>query len=267
MSTATNDGSIVSGFVDYVSDPNTWTGATGLLARIAEHAGYTVSALAVAALIALPVGLLIGHTNRGSFLALNIANAARALPSTGLLIFMALAIAIGVLPAVAALVVLDGVTVLPNAKRAPAHERIAKWAGQLDTLEAREPRRYRTTEEAAAQMRAHNGRLPHELVQHLATFGVRRNQDGTYSWKFDNYVRVNVPYDMSYPEIEKLWTQISCPTLLVYGKESWASDPQRDGQLGWFKDARSVGFDGAGHWVHHDRLDAFVAEVRGFLKD
>jgi osmoprotectant transport system permease protein len=106
MSTATNDGSIVSGFVDYVSDPNTWTGATGLLARIAEHAGYTVSALAIAALIALPVGLLIGHTNRGSFLALNIANAARALPSTGLLIFMALAIAIGVLPAVAALVVL-----------------------------------------------------------------------------------------------------------------------------------------------------------------
>jgi osmoprotectant transport system permease protein len=106
MSATSGDGSIVGGFVDYVSDPNTWTGDTGLLARIAEHAGYTVLSLAVAALIALPIGLLIGHTNRGSFLALNIANAARALPSTGLLIFLALAIAIGVLPAIVALVVL-----------------------------------------------------------------------------------------------------------------------------------------------------------------
>lgn len=106
MRTATDDGSIVGGFVHYVSDPSTWTGGTGLLARIAEHAGYTVLALAVAALIALPIGLLIGHTNRGSFFALNIANAARALPSTGLLIFLALAIAIGALPAVVTLVVL-----------------------------------------------------------------------------------------------------------------------------------------------------------------
>ena len=69
---------------------------------------------------------------------------------------------------VSALVVLDGVTVLPNAKRMPAHERIAKWVGQLDKLEDREPRRYRTIEEAAAQMRAHNTRLPSELAQHLA---------------------------------------------------------------------------------------------------
>ena len=55
---------------------------------------------------------------------------------------------------VSALVILDGVTVLPNAKRAPAHERMAKWVGQLDKLEDREPRRYRTIEEAAAQVRA-----------------------------------------------------------------------------------------------------------------
>src|SRR3954466_2749679 len=59
---------------------------------------------------------------------------------------------------VSALVVLDGVTVLPSAKDGPAHERIASWASQLDKLEDREPRRYSTIEEAAAQMRAHNKR-------------------------------------------------------------------------------------------------------------
>ena len=65
---------------------------------------------------------------------------------------------------VSALVVLDGVTVLPNAKRASTHERIAKWVGQLDSLEDRKPRRYGTIEEAAAQMRAYNKRLPAELA-------------------------------------------------------------------------------------------------------
>src|SRR3954449_5469255 len=59
---------------------------------------------------------------------------------------------------VSALVVLDGVTVMPNEKSGPAHERIAKYVSQLDKLEDREPRRYSTIEEAAAQMRAHNKR-------------------------------------------------------------------------------------------------------------
>jgi pimeloyl-ACP methyl ester carboxylesterase len=60
---------------------------------------------------------------------------------------------------VSTLVVLDGTTVLPDTKRLPPHERITKWVGQLDNLHDRAPRRYRTIEEAAAQMRTHNNRL------------------------------------------------------------------------------------------------------------
>lgn len=104
MSTPGNG--IVSGFVDYVSDPATWTAQGGLLQRIAEHCMYTVLALAAAALIALPLGLLIGHTNRGSFLALNLANTFRALPTLGVLIFVALATTIGLGPVMFALVIL-----------------------------------------------------------------------------------------------------------------------------------------------------------------
>src|SRR6185369_10418241 len=47
---------------------------------------------------------------------------------------------------VSALVVLDGVTVSPDEKSAPAHERIATWVGQLDKLEDRAPRRYASIE-------------------------------------------------------------------------------------------------------------------------
>ena len=115
-------------------------------------------------------------------------------------------------------------------------------------------------------MQEENRHLSAEQAQHLTQQGVNQNEDGSYSWKFDNYVRMNPPYDMTYEDIETLWARIACPTLLVYGKESWASNPERDGRLDHFKTAKVVEFENAGHWVHHDRLDAFVDTVRGFIK-
>jgi pimeloyl-ACP methyl ester carboxylesterase len=164
---------------------------------------------------------------------------------------------------VAALVVLDGVTVLPNAKRAPAHERIARWAGQLDTLEEREPRRYRTIEEAAAQMQAHNTRLPGELTLHLAAFGVRQNQDGTYSWKFDPYQRAAGPHRLSPEDHVSLWSRITCPTLLLHAEESFLESPA--GVAGYFREARLETISGAGHWLHHEKPDEVLRAIRAFL--
>ena len=68
-------------------------------------------------------------------------------------------------------------------------------------------------------------------------------------------------------EIERLWADVTCPTLLVYGKESWASNPQEDGRARHFKNARVVMVDKAGHWVHHDRTDFFVDTVQEFLEE
>ena len=95
--------------------------------------------------------------------------------------------------------------------------------------------------------------------------GVNQNEDGTYSWKFDNYVRAWAPYDMTYEDIEQLWTRIACPTLLVYGKESWASNPETDGRIKHFKTAKVVSFENAGHWVHHDRLEGFIDTTKTFI--
>ncbi|MFX5752219.1 hypothetical protein ABTE32_22615, partial [Acinetobacter baumannii] len=67
------------------------------------------------------------------------------------------------------LVVLDGVTMLPDAQKPPAHERIGKWIGQLDRLHDRTPRRYATLGDAAGQMMLHNRRLSRDLALHLAT--------------------------------------------------------------------------------------------------
>jgi pimeloyl-ACP methyl ester carboxylesterase len=166
---------------------------------------------------------------------------------------------------VAALVVLDGVTVLPNAKRAPAHERIARWAGQLDKLEDREPRRYRTIEEAAAQMRARNTRLPHALTQHLAAFGVRRNSDDTYSWKFDPYQRAMAPHRLSPDDHVSLWSRITCPVLLLHAEESFLASPETAGVASHFQQARTETISGAGHWLHHEKPDEVLRAIRTFL--
>jgi len=144
-------------------------------------------------------------------------------------------------------------------------DRMQEWVAEQRKLSGRLPRRYASIEEAFRRMQEENKHLSAEQARHLTEQGVNQNEDGTYSWKFDNYVRVNQPYDMSYAAIEGLWARITCPTLLVYGKESWASNPEKDGRLVHFKTAKVVEFDNAGHWVHHDRLDAFVGTVRAFI--
>jgi osmoprotectant transport system permease protein len=92
---------------EYLTDSFNWSGNEGIWARILEHLWYTFSALAISAVIALPIGLRIGHTRRGTFLAINLGNAARALPSLGLLMLAVLLTdQIGFLPVLIALVAL-----------------------------------------------------------------------------------------------------------------------------------------------------------------
>jgi pimeloyl-ACP methyl ester carboxylesterase len=170
---------------------------------------------------------------------------------------------------VSKLVVLDGVTVLPDApkdtSRAPTHERIAKWIGQLDKLHDRTPRRYRTIEDAAAQMILYNKRLSRELALHLATHGARRNEDGTFSWKFDPYQRVTAPQRLWPEDHVALWARIACPTLLLNADESFLSAPKRAGLDRYFPQARVETISGAGHWLHHDRPAEVLAAIRTFL--
>ena len=137
--------------------------------------------------------------------------------------------------------------------------------GQLDRLEDREPRRYRTIEEAAAQMLARNTRLPPELAQHLAAFGVRRNKDDTYSWKFDPYQRAMAPHRLSPEDHVSLWSRIICPTLLLHAEESFLASPETAGVARYFQHAQIETISGAGHWLHHEKPDEVLGSIRRFL--
>jgi pimeloyl-ACP methyl ester carboxylesterase len=147
----------------------------------------------------------------------------------------------------------------------PAWQRIAEWIQQVRDFSARQPKRYASIESAAARMQAENAFLSPEQAHHLTVHGVNRNEDGTYSWKFDNYVRVFYPQRYDVGETRELWGRIVCPTLLVHGSESWAGDPAADRRAEAFSDVRVANIAGAAHWVHHDRLDEFLGVVREFL--
>ncbi len=146
-------------------------------------------------------------------------------------------------------------------------DRMREWIDSLRHLSGRVPRRYPSLEDAYLRMQDENPHLTPEQARHLTVHGVNQNEDGTYSWKFDNYVRAFPPYDLSEADVHVLWGAISCPTLLVRGTESWASDPDEDGRAAHFQTARLVNIEGAGHWVHHDQLDEFLALTRDFLAE
>src|SRR5665811_1101577 len=69
----------------WLTDGAHWQGSDGILRRLVEHLGYSLTAVIIAALIAIPLGLYIGHTGRGRVFVVNLAGAARAIPSLGLL--------------------------------------------------------------------------------------------------------------------------------------------------------------------------------------
>jgi osmoprotectant transport system permease protein len=70
----------------WLNAPQQWHGPGGIPARIVQHLYYSGASLLAAALIAVPAGVLIGHTGRGAFAVVNLANAWRAIPTLGLLV-------------------------------------------------------------------------------------------------------------------------------------------------------------------------------------
>lgn len=92
--------------IAWLSDGAHWSGASGIPTRLAQHLWITFLAVALAAVIALPAGVLIGHTRRGAGVIGALTGAARAIPTLGLLTLFGLWLGIGVRAPLLALVVL-----------------------------------------------------------------------------------------------------------------------------------------------------------------
>jgi pimeloyl-ACP methyl ester carboxylesterase len=154
----------------------------------------------------------------------------------------------------------------PQIDMQPAHRRMHHWIDHMHEMERRRPRRYATREDATKRMTEANPHLTPEMARHLTLYGTRMNEDNTYSWKFDNYVRIRSPYQFNLDDAKDIWSQITCPVLLIKGAESWAADPEKNGRTAVIQDRKSVTIPKAGHWVHHDQLDRVADEVVSFLE-
>jgi osmoprotectant transport system permease protein len=99
----------------WLLDPAHYQGSDGVPARVLQHLELSAVPIAIAVVLALPLGLVLGHTGRLGFAAVNVANVGRALPSLAFLGLGLIAFGLGFWPAVAALVPLAIPPILTSA--------------------------------------------------------------------------------------------------------------------------------------------------------
>jgi osmoprotectant transport system permease protein len=97
---------VINDVLAWLTDPAQWSGTDGIPFRTLQHLGYSLVATAIAAAIALPIGIFIGHTGRGALTVINLANQGRAIPALGILFLMFFLFGIGLAPILAALTAL-----------------------------------------------------------------------------------------------------------------------------------------------------------------
>jgi len=146
-----------------------------------------------------------------------------------------------------------------------AGDRLRQWITDKRSAAGRTPRRYDTLRAAYERMKQENTFLTDQQARHLTVQGATRNEDGTWSWKFDNYVNVWNTTDIGYADKVSLWEAITCPVLLLWGLDSFAQSPAKDGRLAHFPTASLKEYENAGHWLHHDQFDRFMTDTKAFL--
>lgn len=165
------------------------------------------------------------------------------------------------------LVVVDGLGPGPRAvarwAEVGAVQRTRNWIDQYRDPKTRVPRRFKEIDEGVARMSAANPHLSNEQARHLAAHGLRLHADG-YGWKYDPLIGNFAPEDFAV-DLSVFSREVRVPTLLCYGAESWTTNPETDGRAAQLRDRQTVVFEKAGHWVHHDQFDAFIATLLDFL--
>jgi pimeloyl-ACP methyl ester carboxylesterase len=168
---------------------------------------------------------------------------------------------------VASLISVEGVGGFWHQQQKDNHpqQRILDWLDTTRNMAGREPRKYPTLSDAFQRMQKSNPHLSEERARHLTIHGSNRNEDGTYTWKFDNYTHSRSPTNIDYKDMARLWEKIECPTLLLNAKQGFEHRTGQDGSDKYFHHSESIDIDNAGHWLHHDQFDEFIETTSRFL--
>ncbi len=167
------------------------------------------------------------------------------------------------------LCVIEGLGSPPEvrAKRdlASRQEQLRAWVDKVRKLDQRVPKSYPSVEAAVERLMAHDPLVDRSTATYICQHGLKAGADGQLSWKYDGLVRGSGSAEVAMPEPSDLWQTIECPVLLVYGAQSWASNPELDGRTRHFQRVRTLVIEGAGHNVQHHQLAAFMQALQAFL--
>lgn len=169
---------------------------------------------------------------------------------------------------VASLISVEGVGGVWYQQNSAQHpqQRIREWIDGMRRLAGREPRKYATLSDAFQRMQKSNPHLSEERARHLTIHGSNRNEDGTYTWKFDNYTHSRSPTNLNYDDMSRLWEKIECPTLLLNAAQGFGHRTGQNGTDRFFHHGELKHVEDAGHWLHHDQFDTFIKISEDFLK-
>lgn len=102
--------------IQWLNDPLNWTNPNGIWDSLGQHLYITAGAVAVACVIALPIGILFGHIGRGGGAVVAVSNMTRAIPTVALLtVFYVVTLGIGARSAIPALAIFAIPPLLANA--------------------------------------------------------------------------------------------------------------------------------------------------------
>lgn len=165
----------------------------------------------------------------------------------------------------ASMVVIEGTHSLnPRDNKPMGPAWVREWGENLRKFEGSTPRVYPDLAAAEQRVREANPRLPESFTPHL-TAHASRPVEGGYVWKYDWWVNGRTSMEIRREELPRFWEAIECPVLLLFARETRVA--QRTDAGDFIRGSRTQYIEDAGHWLHHDQLDATLDAVRPFFAE
>ncbi len=147
-----------------------------------------------------------------------------------------------------------------------AADKIREWVGNTRALAARQPRRYPSLSDAYHRMQQANPQLDDTQALHLTVHGSNQNEDGSYSWKYDNYTHNFSSAGLSEAETQSLWENIRCPVLVMLAQNGLEHRIGHDDTMRHLHRGDLVTIADAGHWTYHDDLPGVRSIIEHFFQ-
>lgn len=152
-----------------------------------------------------------------------------------------------------------------EAKAENPAQRLRTYVDDTKKAAQRQHKEFNSVEEAVARVMELPLNFPARIVETITRQGLRQLDNGNYQWKYDPMMDLRIRFDIPRTDRDRFCREIRCPTLLFHGQNSWAKHPQESGVTAHLADVRVESYANAGHWVHHDQFDRFIAATRHFL--